>query len=143
MTIPSTKAAQSARYKSFEKNLVSKAETIHNNRKSPSVPVRWICFIVLLSGDESFTEDDGNIEMGEIIPDIDPINKRPIEKPCRNKICNHIYDLDSIKESLKETGRIRCPVVGCNNKKNVILEDLVEDSELQRKLFIQRSRQAR
>lgn len=84
-----------------------------------------------------------DIEMSDLIPDIDPITKRPIEKPCRNRICEHIYDLDSMTESLQTAGRMRCPVVGCINKKRVALEDLVEDPDLQRKLFIQRSRQAR
>lgn len=81
--------------------------------------------------------------MSENIPDIDPITKRPIEKPCRNRICGHIYDMDSMTESLKSTGRMRCPVVGCINKKRVLLEDLVADPDLQRKICVQRSRQAR
>lgn len=81
--------------------------------------------------------------MSEVIPDIDPITKRPIQKPCRNKNCEHIYDMNSMIESLQTTGRMRCPVVGCINKKRVALEDLVEDPELQRKLFVQRSRQGR
>lgn len=81
--------------------------------------------------------------MSEVIPDIDPITKRPIQKPCRNRICKHIYDMNSMIESLQTAGRMRCPVVGCINKKHVVLEDLVEDHELKRKFFIQRSRQAR
>lgn len=81
--------------------------------------------------------------MSEVIPDIDPMTKRPIEKPCRNRICDHIYDMDSMTASLQVSGRMRCPVVGCINKKIILVEDLVADPELQRKFFIQRSRLAR
>lgn len=147
--MPISAASQSTRYKAFETQLAFVAETIHNNRKmSMTLPVSL--FITYFSGDESFSEAsqgttvlNDDIEMGEVIPDIDPITKRPIEKPCRNIVCQHIYDLESMKQALQTAGRMRCPVVGCVNKKRIALEDLVEDPDLQRKLFIQRSRQRR
>jgi hypothetical protein len=85
----------------------------------------------------STTTVDG-MQIEEILSTIDPISKGQIRNPVRNKHCKHIYDLDTIKEAIKvsETKRVRCPQVGCSNKKSVEVSDLVEDRNLKRKFMI-------
>lgn len=65
---------------------------------------------------------------------MDPITKKLIKNPVRNKNCNHVYDKEGIEEAIKMNSRLRCPYVGCNVR-NVNREDLIEDRELKRKLM--------
>lgn len=51
--------------------------------------------------------DDDLSHAEELIPDIDPITKRKLERPVRNKHCNHIYGYDSVLQSLQQTSRLR------------------------------------
>lgn len=52
--------------------------------------------------------EDGDIEMEDsIIPELDPITKKRLKIPVRNKICNHIYEKNSIVESLKISRNLR------------------------------------
>lgn len=81
--------------------------------------------------------------MIEMLPEIDPITKRPLERPCRNTLCGHIYGMDTMVESLQTNPRIRCPVIGCANKQHIRVEDLVLDPDLSRKLHLQRANNAR
>lgn len=73
------------------------------------------------------------------ISDMDPITKKPLEKPCRNKMCGHVYGLDSVTQSLQLNPRMRCPIVGCANKSSVTLQMLVLDKDLERQLVVQRA----
>lgn len=80
-----------------------------------------------------------DVEMDMQVSNIDPITKQPLENPCRNKICKHVYGMNSVTEALRLNAGMRCPIVGCANKKKVKLDDLVLDKELARKLHAQRS----
>lgn len=82
---------------------------------------------------------DGEIQMDVEISDLDPITKGPLEKPCRNKICNHIYGMDSIAQLIQINPRMRCPIVGCLNKQKLALQDLVPDKLLEQQLAQKRS----
>lgn len=99
--------------------------------------------LILLS-DEEFSQAGSNrVEsddfiMEDVVCDIDPITKGPLENPVRNKICGHIYGKTSIVESLKMNQRLRCPSMGCRNKKHIRVNDLVDDFEYARKLQIAR-----
>jgi len=60
---------------------------------------------------------------------IDPISKKEIENPVKNKTCGHIYDGEQLRlllETKGPNGKIRCPLVGCNNR-SVTLADVVVD----------------
>lgn len=46
-------------------------------------------------------------QSGEIISYIDPLTKKPLENPVRNKHCNHIYGYDSVLQSLQKNPRLR------------------------------------
>lgn len=56
--------------------------------------------------DDSQT-DDLESQTAHKIVDIDPLTKKPLENPVRNKICNHIYGKDSVVQSLQRNGRLR------------------------------------
>lgn len=92
-----------------------------------------------LSQSENVIDCGDGVELSGLISDIDPITKRPLEKPCRNKQCGHVYGLDSVSEALKINPNMRCPIMGCANKAFVTLANLVPDKELARKLYVQRA----
>lgn len=77
---------------------------------------------------------EGDMQLSEAITEFDPITKRLLVNPYKNKRCKHIYEYSSIEESLKLNRKMRCPVSGCPNKNYVVLADLVPDDELRRKL---------
>lgn len=60
-------------------------------------------------GETSSTHDiDGDLSrMADRINDIDPITKRLLENPVRNRQCGHIYGKNSIIESLQMNSRLR------------------------------------
>lgn len=86
-----------------------------------------------------FLADD--VEMEEHIPTIDPLTKKKLVNPVRNKICNHVYEKSSITEGINMNHRMPCPQLGCGNKKFVCLSDLVEDRLLQKKLAHMRAQE--
>lgn len=69
---------------------------------------------------------------------VDPITKNFIEDPVRNRFCNHLYDRNSITAAIAMNQRVRCPYIGCRNKKQVTLADIVEDRECNRHLMQER-----
>ncbi|CAD6237713.1 GSCOCG00008315001-RA-CDS [Cotesia congregata] len=70
--------------------------------------------------DMQMTEEDGaNL--------ICPISKVRMTEPMKNNICGHVYDKASIIALLKGNAATRCPIVGCSNKKHLIMEDLTSD----------------
>lgn len=77
------------------------------------------------------------------ISDIDPITKQPLENPCRNSVCGHVYGMNSVVEALQTNPRMRCPIMGCANKRPVRVADLKADKELARKLYVQRAQRKR
>ena len=60
---------------------------------------------------------------------IDPISKKPIEHPVRNKRCKHIYDKSSILKFITSMSNPRCPNMGCVNK-TTLTRDSIEDVSL-------------
>lgn len=51
--------------------------------------------------------DDDISQPDELISDIDPITKKQLEHPVRNKHCNHIYGYDSVLQSVQRNPRLR------------------------------------
>ena len=59
---------------------------------------------------------------------IDPVSKKPIERPVRNTICKHVYDKDSIMKFISSSSNPRCPTMGCMNRTALaaqVLEDVI------------------
>lgn len=145
MKIQPSKVKQSAHYKAFvnEMNTVTEALNNTNNTLNNS--------LINTNNNASGDENDGtnNINLDDDvessqrqelpISDIDPITKQPLENPCRNRICGHVYGMNSVAEALQTNSRMRCPIMGCGNKKLVVLGDLVPDKDLARKLYILRA----
>lgn len=84
---------------------------------------------------------DGDLEVEENIPTVDPLTKKPLQNPVRNKICKHVYDKMSMLEAIRVNPRVRCPQVGCGNKNFIQTGHLVEDKELKRKLMLIHARE--
>lgn len=40
---------------------------------------------------------------------MDPITKKPIEDPVKNKVCNHVYERSAIMNLIGMKSRVRCP----------------------------------
>lgn len=73
-------------------------------------------------------EEIGKASENETIPAnarIDPISKMPIKVPVMNRKCNHVYDKQTILATLAGKPIMRCPNMGCTNKR-VTADDLVE-----------------
>ncbi|KAF5295174.1 hypothetical protein FQR65_LT10562 [Abscondita terminalis] len=88
-------------------------------------------------------EDDENMFEEGIVPSqfeppIDPITKRPIKDPCRNRKCHHVYEYDSIMDHLNNIkvnkGKPRCPYIGCTNK-NMNVKGIIKDTELKQQIL--------
>ncbi|XP_058067086.1 E3 SUMO-protein ligase NSE2-like [Anopheles bellator] len=79
-------------------------------------------------------EDDDLIIENDDSNMIDPITKRPLEVPVRNRQCNHVYEKDVIEDMLKKNANTRCPVVGCPEPNFIQPKLLVVDRNLQQKL---------
>ncbi|XP_063621039.1 E3 SUMO-protein ligase NSE2-like [Cydia splendana] len=82
----------------------------------------------LEESDLAITESDNRM--------IDPITKKPIEDPVRNRLCNHVYERASIMQLLSVNRRTKCPVVGCSNKQPVEPHHLESDEELKFRLTL-------
>lgn len=59
------------------------------------------------SQDVDMTIDLDASQIQELIPDIDPITKQKLERPVRNKQCNHIYGFVSVQQSIQQNSRLR------------------------------------
>nr|CAI5865191.1 unnamed protein product [Callosobruchus analis] len=63
-------------------------------------------------------------------PPVDPMTKKVIRNPYRNKRCNHVYEYNSIVDYVKQQRhRAKCPYIGCTNH-NLRITDLVVDQVL-------------
>lgn len=97
---------------------------LQNTKFKPQSSKRYMNFVkktqrlidVEVGESSQTTQDSQNMDdpmdvddpqSGELIPDIDPITKAPLENPVRNKHCNHIYGYDSVKQSLQRNSRLR------------------------------------
>jgi len=59
---------------------------------------------------------EGLIAEELIVGKLDPYTRQPITKPVRNKVCKHIYDLESVNQMFLSKMFISCPYIGCTNK---------------------------
>lgn len=78
--------------------------------------------IEVKKGDENNDEDAENYEVIDesllcsqaTSLSVDPLTKVAIKKPCKNKKCGHVYDLDTISLHIKRKKKSsRCPYMGC------------------------------
>ena len=95
--------------------------------------------------EESSSEDDLIVVHCEHCT-IDPITKKQITEPMRNKKCNHIYEkatIYSMIEQARENQKsVRCPYMGCNQK-DFKKTDLVKDREVAKHLEEKRDEKKR
>ena len=96
-------AKDSDRYRRFEKDIEDIRYSLvehTNSQVQNSEPSRSMN---LISGDDDMeietTENDINFT--------DPLTKKLITNPVRNKDCNHIYDLNSITAAIKNSRKLR------------------------------------
>nr|XP_022907910.1 E3 SUMO-protein ligase NSE2-like [Onthophagus taurus] len=78
--------------------------------------------------------DESLIDATQFHVPVDPITKLSIRNPWRNKICQHIFDKDTIYSYLDSKKSIKCPYIGCTNTK-LCLNDMVLDQELLQKIL--------
>ncbi|XP_063874547.1 E3 SUMO-protein ligase NSE2-like [Scylla paramamosain] len=73
---------------------------------------------------------------------LDPISKKRMTDPVRNKICDHVYDRGSITSMIsKSKNKFKCPAIGCANRKPIKVSDLKEAPDVKRQLTLQKRRQ--
>merc|ERR1719309_487033 len=79
------------------------------------------------------SSDDDLIVVKTEYNTIDPITKKEIVDPVRNKKCNHIYERGTILQSIdvaRQNGKsVRCPYMGCNCR-DFKKTDLVKDKDV-------------
>jgi len=95
--------------------------------------------------EESSSEDDLIVVKTEHCT-IDPITKKQITEPVRNKKCNHIYEKATIYGMIDQARQndkpVRCPYMGCNQK-DFKKTDLVKDREVAKHLEEKRGEKER
>jgi len=95
--------------------------------------------------EESSSEDDLIVVKTEHCT-IDPITKKQITEPVRNKKCNHIYEKATIYSMIDQAREhqkpVRCPYMGCNQK-DFKKTDLVKDREVAKHLEEKRDEKER
>ncbi|KAJ3644542.1 hypothetical protein Zmor_022267 [Zophobas morio] len=67
-------------------------------------------------------------------PPVDPISKKVIRDPYKNRKCGHVYEYKFILQYIKSMkNKAKCPYIGCSNK-NISVRELVPDKETQNKI---------
>ena len=106
-------------------------------------------------GDRRRSSDDDDLE---VLPPTQesaqhslrcPISASYLEKPVRNKVCNHVYSKEPILAAIeyysRSRGGCKCPVPGCANQ-NVTKEQLEDDREkeilVRRQKLLEQSQQS-
>ncbi|KAK4874876.1 hypothetical protein RN001_014236 [Aquatica leii] len=95
------------------------------------------------------SEDEDMFEEGilptQFEPPIDPITKKAIEDPCKNRKCGHVYEYNTIVDHLNKvkTSNVkpRCPYIGCANK-NMNIKLIIKDSVLKQQIVMYNSTRA-
>merc|ERR1719192_2630247 len=79
------------------------------------------------------SDDDDLIVVKTEHNTIDPITKKQIVDPVRNKKCNHIYEKSTIYSMIdlaRENSKpVKCPYMGCNER-DFKKTDLIKDKEV-------------
>ncbi|XP_065202579.1 uncharacterized protein LOC135832949 [Planococcus citri] len=88
---------------------------------------------------ELFSQDD-IVTCGEKQNYIDPFSKKAIQNPIRNKICQHVYEKDTVCNMIARKKEMGCPNVGCDAK--FTIHDLEEDEDLTQKVTQNNERQS-
>ncbi|KAG8214475.1 hypothetical protein J3R82DRAFT_9528 [Butyriboletus roseoflavus] len=94
------------------------------------------------NGDPS--DDENELEVGGVTQDYKcPITLVVLEDPMTSTVCGHSYSRAAIQEFLKWAGRVgkSCPASGCN--KQITMDDLKVDKELEKRVKIAARRQQR
>merc|ERR1711936_1310475 len=95
--------------------------------------------------EESSSEDDLIVVKTEHCT-VDPITKKQITEPVRNKKCNHIYEKATIYSMIEQARAhqkpVRCPYMGCNQK-DFKKTDLLKDREVAKHLEEKRDEKER
>lgn len=73
---------------------------------------------------------------------LDPISKKRMTDPVRNKICDHVYDRSTITSMISKARHgFKCPTIGCANRRPIALSDLKDAPDVKRQLALQQKRQ--
>lgn len=71
---------------------------------------RFLCklylWIIEAASSQSTNRSD-DMSFQQIISEFDPITKRRLENPVRNKICKHVYEKNSVEQLLLQNPRLR------------------------------------
>jgi len=68
-----------------------------------------------LEVEESEIDNEIIVKKMAVTEEIDPLTQRPITNPVYNKICEHLYDYESIDMMFSDENLIVCPHFGCTN----------------------------
>ena len=79
---------------------------------------------------------------GMSVQTIDPFTKVEFADPMKNVRCNHSYEKSTIQELITTRRKVRCYYMGCTNKHNITMAELVPDEELKRHLARMKARNA-
>lgn len=66
---------------------------------------------VNVSQSSQISMDEDISQPNEVISNIDPITKKLLENPVRNKHCCHIYGYQSVLQSLQHNSRLRYKLI--------------------------------
>lgn len=110
-----------------------KVENIYKDflsKESQSIACANQSFAGAVEGNNSFNESVVLSHTPFQIPK-DPLTKRYINDPCRNKVCGHVYEFDTIVGfiKMKKNKMKKCPYVGCTNN-SLSLGDIEKDEHL-------------
>ncbi|XP_017086582.1 uncharacterized protein LOC108118416 [Drosophila eugracilis] len=76
----------------------------------------------------------GPVSRINITSPYDPWTKDLIKNPVCNKVCGHVYDLDSISSRINDKNKIRCAVTDCHNLLFISSDHLVENAGVKEKI---------
>lgn len=63
--------------------------------------------IILEAASSQAANDDDDMGIQQVFSEFDPITKRRLENPVRNKICKHVYEKNSVEQLLLQNPRLR------------------------------------
>jgi len=91
--------------------------------------------------EEEDDDDDDLVATSTNINLIDPISKKIMTEPVRNKHCGHVYDRDSVVQMIAHTKRkgFRCPAMGCAHRQPIKESDLEDAMDVKREIIRQKN----
>ncbi|CAL4163621.1 unnamed protein product, partial [Meganyctiphanes norvegica] len=90
--------------------------------------------------DDDEDEDDDLVATSTNINIIDPISKKMMTEPVRNKHCGHVYDRDSVVQMIATMKRkgFKCPAIGCAHRQPIKESDLEDALDVKREIMRQK-----